>query len=217
MATKALSTRRTFLVGFAAVGASLVVAGNYEAPSALAEVGSGVAATQFGFLVDMTKCVGCKNCVRSCREANGLNETTPDRRKVDVFKNSKDEKVYVSTSCMHCDDPNCLRVCPAGAISKGEAGIVHVDKDKCIGCKYCFEACPYGVPNYDDEAMDKCDCCLGAGVAPGEEPHCAQACIFGALKYGPIDELIEEAKKRNVSPVPVGEICGPNCYLVGEV
>ena len=64
--------------------------------------------------------------------------------------------------------------------------------------------------------MDKCDCCLGAGVAPGDTPYCVQACIFDALKYGPVDELRAEAEARGLAPVPVGEACGPNCLLVGE-
>ena len=117
---------------------------------------------------------------------------------------------------MHCDEPNRMRVCPAGAISKGEVGIVHVDKDKCIGCKYCYQACPYGVPNYDEEAMDKCDCCLDAGIAPGETPYCVQACIFNALKYEPIDELVAKAEACS-PPAGGGAPCGPNCYLVRGV
>ena len=117
---------------------------------------------------------------------------------------------------MHCADPNCLRVCPAGAISKGEAGIVSVDPDRCIGCKYCFQACPYGVPKYNGVSMDKCDCCLGSGVAPGDTPHCVSACGFGALTYGAMEELQAEATRRHAEAAPVGEECGPSCLLVTE-
>ncbi|MEI3230849.1 MAG: 4Fe-4S dicluster domain-containing protein [Gordonibacter pamelaeae] len=60
---------------------------------------------------------------------------------------------------------SCLKVRPAGAISKDATGIVKVDPDVCIGCKYCFQACPYEVPRYNSVSMDKCDCCQGAGVA----------------------------------------------------
>lgn len=217
MSEKVAPTRRAFLIGCAAVGASMAVAAPMGSSVAAAQEDVDGAEGHYGFLVDMGKCVGCKNCVRACRKGNNLTEDTPDRRRVDVFKNSKKEKVYVSTSCMHCDDPNCLRVCPAGAISKDAVGAVVVDKDKCIGCKYCFAACPYGVPKYNEEAMDKCDCCRGAGIAPGDEPYCAQACIFGALQYGTVDELMAAASKRNISPVRIGDQCGPNCYLIGEV
>jgi len=54
-------------------------------------------------------------------------------------------------------------------------------------------------------------------VAPGDQPYCAQACIFNALKYGPVDELVAEAEQRGLAPVHVGEPCGPNCYLVRGV
>lgn len=68
--------------------------------------------------------------------------------------------------------------------------MVTVDKKKCIGCKYCHQACPYGVPHYDEEGMDKCDCCLGSGVKLGDAPHCVDACHYDALHYGPVDELM---------------------------
>lgn len=215
-------SRRSLIAGSATLGASALLLGTAtfggqaqaeQAPTDSAGVPEGV---QYGFLVDLNKCVGCELCVGACREANQLSEDTPNRRTVQTFMNDNAMNVYVSTSCMHCDDPNCSRVCPAGAISKGAAGIVHVDKDKCIGCKYCYQACPYGVPNYNAVAMDKCDCCLDAGVAPGEIPYCAQACMFDALKYGPVGELRAEAEARGLAPVPVGEECGPNCLLVGE-
>lgn len=219
-------SRRGLIAGTAAFGASVLVVGGAvslggkafaEGGETASNNGAEVGGTQYGFMVDMGRCVDCEMCVAACRSQNHLSDETPNRRAVSSFLDSNGMNVYVSTSCMHCDDPNCLRVCPAGAISKSEAGIVHVDKDKCIGCKYCFQACPYGVPNYNSEAMDKCDCCLDAGVAPGDQPYCAQACIFNALKSGPVDELVAEAEQRGLAPVPVGEPCGPNCYLVRGV
>ncbi len=94
---------------------------------------------------------------------------------------------------MHCGEPACAKVCPAGAITKrGEDGIVVVDKEKCIGCHYCFFACPFGVPQYTDEGMDKCDCCIGNGVEPGDMPHCVATCPTQALQFGTMDELAEK-------------------------
>ena len=93
---------------------------------------------------------------------------------------------------MHCADPACATVCPAGAITKGEAGIVSVNPDRCIGCKYCYQACPFSVPQYNSQSMVKCDCCLGNGVKPGETPHCAEACNFGALHFGMVSDLLEK-------------------------
>lgn len=209
-------TRRGFLAGCAvATGALAVGVASVDNASAVEEP-SPVAQQQYGFLCDMNKCAGCENCVDACRDANHLSEGTADRRRVEVYMNSRSNNVYVSTSCMHCADPNCARVCPAGAIKKGDAGIVSVDPDRCIGCKYCFQACPYGVPRYNEVAMDKCDCCLGAGVAPGETPNCVRACKFGALQYGPLDELRAEAESRGAHPVPVGEAGEPSCLIIGE-
>lgn len=105
-----------------------------------------------------------------------------------------------------------MRVCPAGAISKDAHGIVKVNPDECIGCKYCFQACPYEVPKYNSVSMDKCDCCQGSGVAIGEDPYCVRACKFGALQFGPLDELME---LTNHSAVPVAQANGPSCLVLG--
>ena len=81
-----------------------------------------------------------------------------------------------------------------------------VDHDRCIGCKYCYQACPFGVPHYTSAGMDKCDLCLEAGVALGEAPNCVQACKFRALHFGTIDDLVAgsggRAKKIEASTGP---------------
>lgn len=212
-----LMSRRTLLQASAALGASALVIGGAVAPgeTACAEdapTGAGAGSTQYGFLVDLTKCVNCELCVEACRRENRLADETPDRRRITLFTNAKGENVTLSTSCMHCAEPSCLQVCPAGAISKGEAGIVSVDKDRCIGCKYCYQACPYEVPRYDSVAMDKCDCCLGAGVPAGGTPHCVRACKFDALRYGPLDELLAST---DGAAVPVAEPNNPSCLVLG--
>ena len=211
-------TRRTLLQASAALGASALVIGGAVAPSETARAESaagadGVGSVQYGFLVDLTKCVNCELCVDACRRENRLSDDTPDRRRISLFVNAKGENVTLSTSCMHCGEPSCMRVCPAGAISKGDAGIVSVDQERCIGCKYCFQACPYEVPRYNSVAMDKCDCCLGAGVPAGETPHCVRACKFDALRYGPLDELMAQA---GGTAVPIAEANDPSCVLVGS-
>lgn len=209
-------TRRGFIKGGLVIGSSVIFAGGAAMTTAVAgEPGDeSLANIQYGFLVDLNKCSGCENCVAACRHFNHLSDETPDRRTVAEFTNGKGEAVYVSTSCMHCAEPSCLRVCPAGAISKGSGGIVSTNKDRCIGCKYCFQACPYGVPRYDSVAMDKCDCCLSAGVAPGETPHCVRECKFNALQYGPIEDLVAQAQGKAAQ---IGSPNDPSCWLIGEV
>lgn len=210
-------SRRALVKGALALGASAVIVGGVTAPRrALASgespaVDGANADVQYGFLVYASKCVNCEKCVAACRQGNGLSDDTPDRRRIMVVSNDKGGELSVSTSCMHCAQPSCERVCPAGAISKGSHGIVSVDTDRCIGCKYCYQACPYDVPRYNTVAMDKCDCCLGAGVAPGETPYCVSACIFNALKYGPLEEL----KGQEPDAVVIASINDPSCLVRG--
>ena len=212
-----LMSRRTLLQASAALGASALVIGGAVAPGAMAcadgaATEGGPGSTQYGFLVDLTKCVNCELCVEACRRENHLSDDTPDRRRISLYVNAKGENVTLSTSCMHCAEPSCLQVCPAGAITKGEAGIVAVDQERCIGCKYCYQACPYEVPRYNTLAMDKCDCCLGAGVPAGGTPHCVRACKFDALRYGPLDDLLASAGGK---AVPIAEPNDPSCLVIG--
>lgn len=168
---------------------------------------------QYGFLTALSRCSGCGRCVEACRKENHLSDATPDRRHVSSFQRNRGRTFFISTSCMHCADPSCMRVCPAGAIYKDSNGLVRVDSDRCIGCKYCFQACPYEVPRYSSASMDKCDACQRAGVKVGEEdPYCVRACKFGALKFGPLDELLEAT---NGSAVPIAAENGPSCLVLG--
>lgn len=211
-------SRRTLLQGAAVAGAAALVIGEVREESATAagiptSVAEGAdAKAQYGFLFRIDHCVGCEKCVAACRKYNRLSDETPDRRRVTHFANKRKEDVTVSMSCMHCVEPNCERVCPAGAISKGDCGIVSVDKEKCIGCKYCYEACPYDVPRYTSEGMDKCDCCLTAGLPAGSEPYCVQACIFDALNWGKINEM----KEKFPDAIPIGEPGNPSVLVVNR-
>lgn len=189
-------SRRTALMGLSA-GAAAALWCAAAVPRAMAagedagveSASEAVEKTQYGFLVDTRNCVNCQKCVAACRKANNTPDSTPARREVRLFESHFGAKAYLSYGCMHCEKPACAEVCPAGAISKRADGIVVVDSERCIGCKYCYQACPFSVPHYTKDGMDKCDCCLGAGVAPGDEPNCAAACMFGALHYGRLDDL----------------------------
>lgn len=210
-------TRRTMLAASAAGACALALGAaavsGKEAVASEASSGSNAEGVRYGFLTALSRCSGCGRCVEACREENGLSDDTPDRRRVSSFKRSRGRTFFISTSCMHCADPSCMKVCPAGAISKDENGVVKVNPDLCIGCKYCFQACPYEVPKYNSVSMDKCDCCQKAGVRIGEEdPYCVRACKFGALKFGPLDELLEAT---NGSAVPIAEPNDPSCLVLG--
>ena len=158
---------------------------------------TGPYAGRVGFLVKPHNCLNCQACVEACRKFNKTPESRPARRHITKYEKDG-EALFVSTSCMHCEEPACASVCPAGAIKKAEDGVVYVDKDRCIGCKYCYQACPFGVPTYSSAAMDKCDCCTLGGTRPGNAPRCAEACKFGALHCGTVDELLAQCPDAKV-------------------
>jgi len=103
---------------------------------------------------------------------------------------------FFSLACMHCEKPACAAACPTGAITKrAEDGIVVVDRDKCNGCRDCFLACPFGVPQFgDDGTMQKCDFCLETDG----KPACAVSCPSEALNFGATDELLETIGAKSV-------------------
>ncbi len=157
-----------------------------------------------GLLIDTTKCIGCNACREACREKNGQPAPSGDPYADDlsagaytVVKTSGD--VFYRRLCMHCADPTCASVCPVGALRKTAAGPVTYDESRCIGCRYCLLACPFGVPRYEWNArwpkVTKCNLCADR-LAAGKQPACAEACPTGATLFGDRDELIAEARRR---------------------
>ena len=110
---------------------------------------------KFVRVIDMQRCMGCQSCVAACYVENHY---TPDapwnvmiEHEVGTYPNGR--TVFATMNCMHCEEPPCKNVCDAigvHAISKNKYGVVLIDYDKCIGCKYCVAACPYGVPQYNE-------------------------------------------------------------------
>ena len=101
----------------------------------------------YGFVIDLEKCVGCHGCSVACKGANGTPPTVTrsrvDRGTEGSYPNAV--RTIRPMLCMMCENPPCVAVCPQGATTiRDEDGIVVIDKEKCIGCKSCMEACPYG-------------------------------------------------------------------------
>ena len=144
---------------------------------------------QYGFYFDATRCVQCRTCEVACKSVHDIEPGIKWRRVLETWDGEfpKVTRSFLSLACMHCADPACVPACPIGAISKRiEDGIVVVDKDKCNGCRDCFAACPFGVPQFgSDGIMQKCDLCNGLG----KEPACVPSCPAEALSYGTMDEL----------------------------
>jgi formate dehydrogenase iron-sulfur subunit len=174
------------------------------------------------FLCDAERCIDCNACVTACKNENevpwGIN-----RRRVVTINDGKPGERSVSMACMHCTDPPCAAVCPVECIFPTEDGIVLHNKDQCIGCGYCFYACPFGAPQYPRVSnfgsrgkMDKCTYCAGGGgpEAPGsaEEyakygsnrfgegklPMCAEMCSTKSLLAGDGDVISQIYKERVV-------------------
>jgi len=148
---------------------------------------------QYGYVIDMNNCYGCKTCAVACKSEK---QTAPGvllRRVYEFSRTRPNELAFMSMSCNHCDQPKCVEVCPVGAYTKREDGIVIQDHSLCIGCRLCVRSCPYGNPQFDriELKTSKCDFCVGR-LEEGLLPYCVQSCPGGVLKFGQIEELRAE-------------------------
>jgi anaerobic dimethyl sulfoxide reductase subunit B len=148
---------------------------------------------QVGFFIDTTRCINCKTCEVACKDVNDAPVGVRIRR-VLTFEDGEfpDVCAYnISLSCHHCEDPACVRSCPARAYTKrAEDGIVVHDPERCIGCRYCSWVCPYAAPQYDANSgrVRKCNMCVDL-LAAGESPACASACPTRAIELGNLAEF----------------------------
>jgi len=177
-------------------------------------------------LVDTTRCVGCQRCVAACKLVNGLLRasrsdfmTTDSLRPLGpdtdlAMDETGDEElsanalnvvqthgsVYVRRFCMHCQDPTCVSVCPVRAFRKTAAGPVVYAEERCMGCRYCMMACPFGVPRYEwnkvwAPRVKKCHMCAPR-QAKGLKPACTEVCPVQAGVFGEREDLLREAENR---------------------
>ncbi|MFZ6648496.1 formate dehydrogenase subunit beta [Undibacterium sp. TJN25] len=170
-------------------------------------------------LIDVTKCIGCKACQTACMEWNDLRDEVGDTD--GTYSNPRDltehswtvmrftehenqhgdlEWLIRKDGCMHCEDPGCLKACPApGAIVQYTNGIVDFNEEHCIGCGYCIAGCPFDVPRISkqDNRAYKCTLCSDR-VAVGQEPACVKTCPTGAIVFGTKEDMIEHAEERIV-------------------
>jgi formate dehydrogenase iron-sulfur subunit len=162
---------------------------------------------QVGILVDVTRCTGCNKCVDACVAANHLGQEhhipqqAPDGLSAQRWLAIIDSPQggFVRKSCFHCLDAACVSACPVGAMHKSPEGIVLYDSGKCMGCRYCLMACPFGIPRYEWDSttpvVDKCFFCYPR-LSTGLEPACVEACPQNALTFGERGELLDLAHER---------------------
>lgn len=154
-------------------------------------------------VVNIKKCLGCKSCEIACAVAHSRSRVLEEA----VAESPKPQKMVtveavgefsVPLQCRHCEDAPCITVCPTAAIHRHQANDpVLIDRERCIGCRFCLVACPFGVIYMmrDGKAAVKCDLCIERTEA-GQEPACVEACPTEALKLVEEKELTAEKRKR---------------------
>ncbi len=198
--------------------------------------------TRWGMAIDTAKCLtqaNCTKCITACHQAHNVPSLPDPRHEVrwiwkepfeHAFREQTDEYSPLRAApaivlCNHCDNPPCVRVCPTQATFQREDGIVAMDYHRCIGCRYCMAACPYGSRSFNWEdprpyihqanlgfptrtkgVVEKCDFC-SERLAAGQQPACVEACPVKALVFGnladarsPIRELL--ASRRHMRRKP---------------
>ncbi len=176
-----------------------------------ADIRQGIPGRRFVMMIDLAKCDGCGQCTKSCGQMHFI---PPDRQWIRVFQMQDSPATapyYMPRPCFHCDNPPCTKVCPVGATFKREDGIVLIDNERCIGCRFCMAACPFnarcfnwGPPNDPPAALaegyspehgfprrigtaEKCDFCPDM-ARQGKLPDCSSGCPMGAIYYGDQNE-----------------------------
>ncbi|KKM10844.1 hypothetical protein SY88_12000 [Clostridiales bacterium PH28_bin88] len=201
----------------------------------------------WGFVVDTRKCIGCGRCVRACKEENHVPlddhvyRTWVERYMVDtndrVWVDSPDgglhgfpadredvpkpaKSFFTPKLCNQCEKPPCVRVCPVAATYRTGDGVTLVDQERCIGCRYCIQACPYGARFLHPElkVADKCTWCYHR-ITKGMLPACVQVCPVGARVFGDLEQpdspvrAILESERVNVLKPAMGT--EPRVYYLG--
>ena len=200
-------SRRAFLKQIGAGMTALAAANLLSVPADTVHASEAPTGQQWAVLIDLTRCAGCNSCALACQESNNLPETEPHALSSECFSFVEPRQVngaagevdqrYVKRQCMHCLDPACVSACPAAAMYKSESGPVVYRSERCLGCRYCQIACPFGVPSFQWEngvtpVISKCWLCHDK-LQAGQKPACVEACPTGALRFGQRQELLAQA------------------------
>lgn len=178
----------------------------------------------YGVLVDLARCIGCRSCEAACNEEQGLPEPETPFTDEEVFNHTghganrrtdakaytvvqkydfpgQDHPLFKKVQCNHCLEPACLTSCFVNAYTKTPEGAVLYNSKVCVGCRNCMIACPFYIPTFDYESalhprIMKCVFCYDTKLKDGKAPACVDACPQDALLFGKRDELILKARRR---------------------
>ena len=169
-------------------------------------------------IIDTVRCTGCRGCQAACKQWNLLpavkttfspTQTNPPEKNAFTYVNVEFHEIlkangdmswhFVSKRCFHCSSPACVSVCPVGALHKRDNGPVAWDESRCIGCRYCQNACPFDIPKFEwDKAypkIQKCHMCWDS-IEDGMEPACAKTCPPSAIEFGERPDMLAAAHAR---------------------
>ena len=228
-------TKRGFLQEFlgaalAAVALPAVAATTPHAPASVLGMGAqpprrpGMEGKRYGMVIDLRKCIGCQACTVSCSMENlppiGQFRTTVLQYEVDRGTDVPPAMVSLPRLCNHCDEPPCVPVCPVQATFQRTDGIVLVDNERCVGCGYCVQACPYDARfiNHETQTADKCTFCehrLEVGLLPA----CVESCVGGARVIGDLNDAGSAAsqmiKDNDIKVLKPGMATAPHVFYIG--
>jgi len=181
----------------------------------------GIPNRKFVMVIDLAKCKNARKCVESCQRAHELDHDQ-EFLKIQLLQDNENVAPHwMPKPCFHCDEPPCVTVCPTGATFKRDDGIVLIDNQRCIGCKFCITSCPYSARTFNwghkdkfdnkdvpyspetqvpaaEGTVMKCDFCPDL-LRQGKLPHCAQACPMGVIYFGDKNEDIVTNGEETVS------------------
>jgi Fe-S-cluster-containing dehydrogenase component len=175
--------------------------------AAAGDLRAGVPGRRWVMVIDLANCDGCDDCVVVCREHHDI---PADREWIRIYRMQESPETapyWFPKPCFHCDNAPCTKVCPVGATFKRSDGLVLIDNERCIGCRFCMAACPYSARVFNwhrtgtsegaaasphtvkryTGTVEKCDFCADT-IVNGELPHCVTTCTMGAVYFGDANE-----------------------------